>query len=84
MKMGSPSSSKEELAPEEVVVNCWDKRAEIGGFLERFFEVAHILDSKKVIGRFSTFLEHVKPSDTGKRVSVSAALPLGRPGRPRD
>ncbi|MGC6458497.1 MAG: Lrp/AsnC family transcriptional regulator [Akkermansiaceae bacterium] len=75
---------KEELAPGEVVVNCWDKRAEIAGVsLERFFEVAHILDSKKVIGRFSTFLEHVKPSDTGKRVTrfnglFHWAVPEGR------
>jgi DNA-binding Lrp family transcriptional regulator len=61
---------KEELEPEEVIRNCWDKRAEIAGVsLDRFCEVAEVLDQKKVIGRFSTFLEHVKPSDTGKRVT---------------
>jgi len=61
---------KEELKPEEIIRNCWDARAEEAGVsLERFHEVAHVLDSKKVIGRFSTFLEHVKPSDTGKRVT---------------
>ncbi|MDB4468205.1 Lrp/AsnC family transcriptional regulator, partial [Verrucomicrobiales bacterium] len=42
---------------------------EAGVSLERFFEVARELNAKSVIGRFSTFLEHVKPSDTGKRVT---------------
>lgn len=61
---------KEELSPEEVVEQPWAKRAEIAGVsLEKFIEVAEELDRKKVIGRFSTFLEHVKPSDTGKRVT---------------
>ena len=63
-------SLKEELAANEVIRNCWDQRAKNAGVsLERFFEVAEELDRKKVIGRFSTFLEHVKPSDTGKRVT---------------
>ncbi|HBE95733.1 MAG TPA: AsnC family transcriptional regulator [Verrucomicrobiales bacterium] len=63
-------SLKEELEPEEVIRNCWDKRAEIAGVsLDRFCNVAEVLDQKKVIGRFSTFLEHVKPSDAGKRVT---------------
>jgi DNA-binding Lrp family transcriptional regulator len=61
---------KEELAPEEIVSNCWQGRAEEAGVsLERFCEVAEGLNAKKVIGRFSTFLEHVKPSDTGKKVT---------------
>jgi len=63
-------SLKEELEPNEVVRNCWDARAEKAGVsLERFYQVAETLNEKKVIGRFSTFLEHVKPSDTGKRVT---------------
>ena len=63
-------SLKEELTPEEIIANCWDKRAEITGVsLERFCEIAETLNAKKVIGRFSTFLEHVKPSDTGKKVT---------------
>ncbi len=63
-------SLKEELTPEEIVQNCWDARAKNAGVsLERFYEVAETLNQKKVIGRFSTFLEHVKPSDTGKRVT---------------
>ncbi|MDG1149967.1 MAG: HDIG domain-containing protein [Akkermansiaceae bacterium] len=75
---------KEELGPDEIIINCWDNRAKIAGVtLERFFEVARILDNKKVIGRFSTFLEHVKPSDTGKRVTrfnglFHWAVPKGR------
>lgn len=61
---------KEELAPDEVVEQPWAARAERAGVtLEEFFAIAETLDQKKVIGRFSTFLEHVKPSDTGKRVT---------------
>lgn len=77
-------SLKEELEPEEIISNCWDARAEQAGVtLERFYEVAETLDKKKVIGRFSTFLEHVKPSDTGKRVTrfnglFHWAVPKGR------
>ncbi|MBK1835179.1 Lrp/AsnC family transcriptional regulator [Roseibacillus ishigakijimensis] len=63
-------SLKEELTPEEIISNCWDQRARKAGVsLERFFEVAEDLNAKKVIGRFSTFLEHVKPSETGKKVT---------------
>jgi len=75
---------KEELAPEEIIRGCWDARAKIAGVsLEKFYEVAEALDRKKVIGRFSTFLEHVKPSDTGKRVTrfnglFHWAVPKGR------
>ncbi|MDP0491984.1 MAG: Lrp/AsnC family transcriptional regulator [Verrucomicrobiota bacterium JB023] len=61
---------KEELAPEEVIANCWDARATKAGVsLEEFFTIAEGLNKKKVIGRFSTFLEHVKPSETGKKVT---------------
>lgn len=61
---------KEELTIDEVGPNPWDKRAKTAGVsLERFIEVARELDALKVIGRFSTFLEHVKPSSTGKRVT---------------
>ncbi len=61
---------KEELAPDEISSDPWNARAEKAGVsLERFVEVANQLNEKKVIGRFSTFLEHVKPSDTGKRVT---------------
>lgn len=61
---------KEELSVAEVCADPWTARAEAAGVsLERFFEVARQLNEKNVIGRFSTFLEHVKPSDTGKRVT---------------
>lgn len=66
---------KDELSPEEIRENPWDGRAVRAGVsLERFFEVAEELNRKKVIGRFSTFLEHVKPSATGERVTRFNAL----------
>src|SRR6201999_1751964 len=42
--------------------------------LETFFEVAEELNRQKIIGRFSTFLEHVKPSAAGVRVTRFNAL----------
>lgn len=75
---------KEELKSTEIVANPWVGRAEIAGVsLERFCEVAECLNEKKVIGRFSTFLEHVKPSAAGERVTrfnglFHWAVPKGR------
>ena len=76
---------KEELTPEEINENPWAGRAELAGVsLERFCEVATSLNEKKVIGRFSTFLEHVKPAaGTGERVTrfnglFHWAVPKGR------
>ena len=75
---------KEELTLAEICPNPWDRRAEIANVsLERFCDVAESLNQKKVIGRFSTFLEHVKPSATGKRVTrfnglFHWAVPKGR------
>jgi len=73
---------KEELTPDEVIQNCWDARAKIAGVsLDRFYEISRTLDSKKVIGRFSTFLEHVKPSDNWavpKGREVEAGSEVGR------
>ena len=75
---------KEELAPEEIVANPWLKRAELAGVpLGRFYEIAEGLNARKVIGRFSTFLEHVKPSASGERVTrfnglFHWAVPKGR------
>jgi len=52
---------KRELAPEEIAPDPWRARAaEIGLPLERFIAVGRRLNDKGVIGRFSTFLEHVK------------------------
>ncbi|NIP94906.1 MAG: Lrp/AsnC family transcriptional regulator, partial [Akkermansiaceae bacterium] len=57
---------KEELQPGEICPEPWVGRARTADVtLQRFFEVARVLNEKKVIGRFSTFLEHVKPSRAG-------------------
>ncbi|MDF1658527.1 MAG: Lrp/AsnC family transcriptional regulator [Verrucomicrobiales bacterium] len=66
---------KTELTLEEICDDPWGPRAEaIGMDREKFFEISEVLDDKKAIGRFSTFLEHVKPSDSGKRVTKFNAL----------
>src|SRR4030095_9228551 len=53
---------KREFAPEDIVPNLWERRAEEAAVpLETFFEVAEGFNRRKIIGRFSTFLEHVKP-----------------------
>ena len=66
---------KRELTPEEVSRDLWRARAaEAGVPLEQFLEVAESLNKRGVIGRFSTFLEHVKPSSSGERVTRFNAL----------
>ena len=61
---------KGELTPDEISAEPWAGRAEQAGVsLERFCQVAESLDLKGVLGRFSTFLEHVKPSSAGVRVT---------------
>ena len=42
--------------------------------LSTFLEVARSLNQRGVIGRFSTFLEHVKPNAAGERVTKFNAL----------
>ncbi len=75
---------KREFAPEELQPDLWKPRAQEAGLpLPAFFEVAEDLDRRKIIGRFSTFLEHVKPLSTGERVTKFNALfhwavPAGR------
>ncbi|MEP6602321.1 MAG: Lrp/AsnC family transcriptional regulator [Spartobacteria bacterium] len=75
---------KREFAPEEIAPNPWAKRAaEAGVSLEDFYGVAEDLSARKIVGRFSTFLEHVKPSSGGVRVTRFNALfhwavPAGR------
>jgi len=75
---------KRELAPDEVRVGLWAARAaEAGVDLETFCRTAEDLNTRGVIGRFSTFLEHVKPSAGGERVTRFNALfhwavPAGR------
>jgi DNA-binding Lrp family transcriptional regulator len=75
---------KRELAPEEIQPTPWAARAdEAGVSLDEFYRVAEQLNARKVIGRFSTFLEHIKPSTGGVRVTRFNALfhwavPVGR------
>jgi hypothetical protein len=66
---------KREFAPEEIREDLWRARAEEAGVtLEEFLSVAASLNERKVIGRFSTFLEHVKPLQDGQRVTRFNAL----------
>jgi len=66
---------KREFTAEEIRPNPWMARAkEAGVSLQGFYRVAEELNARKVIGRFSTFLEHVKPSAAGVRVTRFNAL----------
>jgi hypothetical protein len=75
---------KREFEPDEIVEDLWRARAvEAGVSLETFYETAADFERRKIIGRFSTFLEHVKPLKDGDRVTRFNALfhwavPLGR------
>ncbi len=61
---------KRELDLDEIREPPWARRAgEAGVTPGEFVRVGRELEAKGVIGRFSTFLEHVKPSATGKRVT---------------
>jgi DNA-binding Lrp family transcriptional regulator len=66
---------KREFEPEELVRDLWVARArEAEVSLAEFYEVARSLNQRGVIGRFSTFLEHVKPLASGERVTRFNAL----------
>jgi len=66
---------KREFEVDEISPGPWRARAaEAGVSLAEFIEVAHSLSARGVVGRFSTFLEHVKPSATGERVTRYNAL----------
>ena len=68
-------SLKREFSPEELKPNLWQPRAtEAGVPLSTFLDVAAGLNARGVIGRFSTFLEHVKPNASGERVTKFNAL----------
>ena len=75
---------KRGFEPEEIIEDIWTARAaEAGVSLEDFFRIAKDLDKRRVVGRFSTFLEHVKRHSSGKRVTKFNALfhwavPAGR------
>ena len=66
---------KREFVLEEINQEVWQARAEGTGLsLADFFKVAESLDERGLIGRFSTFLEHVKPLLEGERVTRYNAL----------
>jgi DNA-binding Lrp family transcriptional regulator len=66
---------KREFTVDEITPSPWRIRAEGAGLpLEEFIDVARSLSAREVIGRFSTFLEHVKPSASGERVTRYNAL----------
>ncbi len=75
---------KREFEPEELSPDLWVARAaEAGVSLPEFYRVAESLAERKVIGRFSTFLEHVKATPGNERVTRYNALfhwqvPAGR------
>lgn len=75
---------KREFEVREIAPSPWRARAaEAGLDPDEFCRIAESLNARKVVGRFSTFLEHVKPSGTGVRVTRFNALfhwavPAGR------
>ncbi|MBV9408980.1 MAG: Lrp/AsnC family transcriptional regulator [Candidatus Eremiobacteraeota bacterium] len=80
------SAVKRELAESEIAREVWDARArEAGVPLDEFVRVARELNAKGVVGRFSTFLEHVKPNANAGGQSVTRynalfhwKVPVGR------
>ena len=66
---------KREFTSQELVMDLWAGRAQETGLeIEEFHAVAEELNRRKVIGRFSTFLEHVKTLASGERVTKFNAL----------
>lgn len=75
---------KREFSADEITDSPWLARAEEAGVaFEDFCATAESLNKRGIIGRFSTFLEHVKPSQGGVRVTrfnglFHWAVPPGR------
>jgi hypothetical protein len=75
---------KRELSLDEIAPNPWQARAaEAQVDQQQFTRIAQSLMERGVIGRFSTFLEHVKPMADGQRVTrfnglFHWAVPAGR------
>jgi hypothetical protein len=66
---------KREFTVEEIAPSPWTARAaQCDMSLAEFAGVARGLQEKGVLGRFSTFLEHVKPTAGGVRVTRYNAL----------
>ncbi|MDA1061529.1 MAG: Lrp/AsnC family transcriptional regulator [Chloroflexi bacterium] len=69
------SALKREFAADELVPDLWRARAaEAGLDHEAFCATAEALDGRGVVGRFSTFLEHVKPVAGSEPVTRYNAL----------
>ena len=75
---------KRPFEVDEITLNPWAKRAEaIGMSLDAFVGEGKALNARGVVGRFSTFLEHVKKHADGSTVTRYNALfhwavPAGR------
>jgi hypothetical protein len=75
---------KREFTRAEIVRDIWAGRArEAGVSLSEFEQIGNALNARGVVGRFSTFLEHVKPNEAGERVTrynglFHWAVPPGR------
>ena len=66
---------KREFSPDELREDLWQPRAHAAGLpLDDFYAIARQLNERGVIGRFSTFLEHVKQLKTGEQVTKYNAL----------
>lgn len=66
---------KREFAPEEIVPDLWRARAQEAGVTwEEFLATAQEFSRRGLIGRFSTFLEHVKKLASGEQVTRYNAL----------
>ncbi len=66
---------KKPFEPNEVQPNPWQHRAQNNDIpYDTFLTVSQALADRGVIGRFSTFLEHVKPLADGQRVTKFNAL----------
>jgi len=66
---------KREFSPEEIARDLWAPRSEEAGvLLDEFCRIAESLHERKLLGRFSTFLEHVKETASGERVTRYNAL----------
>ena len=66
---------KREFEPHELCRDLWRARAaEADVDMDTFLQVSQSLSDRRVIGRFSTFLEHVKPSSEGIRATRYNAL----------
>jgi len=66
---------KREFAPHEIKRAIWNDRAHEANLdLNDFFAVVRSLDERGIVGRFSTFLEHVKATAGNERATRYNAL----------